>query len=119
MDLGLIKVTSELELVSGRWKNHPDKKVYVNNLLIDAKNIKIDYNRASNDSEELIENITPPFDLSISYQSLLPSPLLEERQLLDFGRHGPAASNGIDYHQFEIKEIITITSAMSMEMNVK
>lgn len=119
MDLGFIKITSELEQVSGRWKNQPDKEVYVNTMHIDAKNIKIDYNRIMRDNRELIDNITPPFDLSISYQSLIKSPLLGERQLLDYGRQGPAAANGIDYHQFQSQDKITIKSAMSIEMNIK
>lgn len=88
-------------------------------MYIDAKNIKIDYNRGTRENRELIDNITPPFDLSISYQSLIKSPLLEERQLLDYGLQGSAAANGIDYHQFQNQDKITIKSAMSIEMNIK
>ena len=113
MDLGFIKITNELEHVSGRWKEHPDKLVGVNTMYIDAKSIKIDHTR------QLIDNVTPPFDLSISYQTLLPSSMLVDRKLLDFARQGPAASHGIDFNQFENQDRITITSSMNIEMNIK
>lgn len=61
IDLGQISIKSELDHVSGKWRSKPDKKTFVNRMVIDMKSIRIDY-----DSRAYM--ITPPFDMHIQIE---------------------------------------------------
>lgn len=71
IDLGKIQITNRVAEQPGRWRQHPEVLLYTNIMDIKITEIKIDY---KHDGEE--HQITPPFDLSIEYESLNSSPLL-------------------------------------------
>ena len=102
VDLGMIKITSRLEHIIGKWTEFPDKKTYVNMIDILAQKIKIDCNNFT-------EQITPPFDLTIEYEKLVQSPMLEDNFL----------SKGFNFEQFLIHDIIRIKSEKEIELNMK
>ena len=94
IDLGRIKVTSKLENVEGKWKNHPSKKTFVNIIDIDMQQVRIDYNSKA-------YQITKPFDMLISFERINYSELLIDQFI----------SKGIDFEQFNMSELISIVSS--------
>lgn len=67
---------------------------------IKISEIKMDY---KHDSEE--HQITPPFDLSIEYESLNSSPLLSDQWM----------SKGFDFNDLQIQEILRISTPTSLQ----
>lgn len=92
-DLGLIIIRSKTEAKCGRWAKQPKREVLVNSLLFEAKSMRIDCLTPTTTSQ-----VMPPFDLAIEYESINSSPLLAEGHL----------SPGIDFHDLQIQEIITM-----------
>lgn len=100
IDLGKIQITNRVAEQPGRWRQHPDVLLFTNIMDIKISEIKMDY---KHDSEE--HQITPPFDLSIEYESLNSSPLLSDQWM----------SKGFDFNDLQIQEILRISTPTSLQ----
>ena len=101
MDLGMIRITSSLDKVAGKWRSLPDKKCYVNNMNIEMKSFKIDYNGGE-------YQITPPFDMKIEIERINFTELLQDQFLAE----------GFDFEEFNKADMLQITTS-PFEMNFK
>ena len=93
--MGLIKVTNKVENITGRWKKDPEKKVWVNKMLIEAERVRIDFQKG------YFEQVALPFDLKVEYETVIPSPLLADGYL----------SKGIDFKDFSNQEKLTVDAS--------